>query len=231
MYMTVMLFLFSFFILYPFLFFFFQAEDGIRDIGVTGVQTCALPIWGGLVYPNAAKAGDDRHGAGARGARAGRESCPLRGDYATGTGGSLDIAAARGRNFSWGLRWIGAAARCHRTLCRDVVCCVAEHTRTGAAHGAWRRHIQSVAPGDVAWLDADGRRRVAWRRGGAGIDTSTRQPFVQSEPARPASLRLGIGRHDRRLARSLFLARLARDADRSSPGVAGLIPCIPIEKT
>src|SRR3712207_8229127 len=25
-------------------FLFFQAEDGIRDIGVTGVQTCALPI-------------------------------------------------------------------------------------------------------------------------------------------------------------------------------------------
>src|SRR3712207_7888354 len=28
------------------IFFFFQAEDGIRDIGVTGVQTCALPISG-----------------------------------------------------------------------------------------------------------------------------------------------------------------------------------------
>src|SRR5690348_17982982 len=27
------------------LFFFFQAEDGIRDGRVTGVQTCALPIW------------------------------------------------------------------------------------------------------------------------------------------------------------------------------------------
>ena len=26
------------------MFVFFQAEDGIRDIGVTGVQTCALPI-------------------------------------------------------------------------------------------------------------------------------------------------------------------------------------------
>src|SRR3712207_2874879 len=26
-------------------FFFFQAKDGIRDIGVTGVQTCALPIF------------------------------------------------------------------------------------------------------------------------------------------------------------------------------------------
>ena len=30
--------------------FFFQAEDGIRDIGVTGVQTCALPIW--LTFSN-----------------------------------------------------------------------------------------------------------------------------------------------------------------------------------
>src|SRR5258707_8271094 len=35
-------------------FFFFQAEDGIRDIGVTGVQTCALPICtigGALIIP------------------------------------------------------------------------------------------------------------------------------------------------------------------------------------
>src|SRR5690606_40061873 len=29
---------------YTLLFFFFQAEDGIRDFHVTGVQTCALPI-------------------------------------------------------------------------------------------------------------------------------------------------------------------------------------------
>src|SRR5438874_10939593 len=29
-------------------FFFFQAEDGIRDLYVTGVQTCALPICDGL---------------------------------------------------------------------------------------------------------------------------------------------------------------------------------------
>src|SRR2546422_6751398 len=32
--------------LYSF-FFFFQAEDGIRDVAVTGVQTCALPIYTG----------------------------------------------------------------------------------------------------------------------------------------------------------------------------------------
>src|SRR3712207_7977935 len=35
------MFFYSFF----YFFFFFQAEDGIRDIGVTGVQTCALPIF------------------------------------------------------------------------------------------------------------------------------------------------------------------------------------------
>src|SRR5260221_3791002 len=29
-----------------FFFFFFQAEDGIRDHCVTGVQTCALPLYG-----------------------------------------------------------------------------------------------------------------------------------------------------------------------------------------
>src|SRR5256885_12337649 len=33
-------------------FFFFQAEDGIRDYKVTGVQTCALPIsWGRYSVP------------------------------------------------------------------------------------------------------------------------------------------------------------------------------------
>src|SRR5258706_11418917 len=41
-----------------FFFFFFQAEDGIRDWSVTGVQTCALPIFaepvlsaGGIIVP------------------------------------------------------------------------------------------------------------------------------------------------------------------------------------
>src|SRR5205807_4047058 len=33
------------------LFFFFQAEDGIRDYKVTGVQTCALPIYLDEYYP------------------------------------------------------------------------------------------------------------------------------------------------------------------------------------
>src|SRR2546429_9543192 len=34
-------------------FFFFQAEDGIRDVAVTGVQTCALPILARALVANA----------------------------------------------------------------------------------------------------------------------------------------------------------------------------------
>src|SRR5260370_22350995 len=36
-----------------FFFFFFQAEDGIRDSSVTGVQTCALPIFDQFYNPAA----------------------------------------------------------------------------------------------------------------------------------------------------------------------------------
>src|SRR2546422_4771748 len=39
-------------------FFFFQAEDGIRDVAVTGVQTCALPISRG--EPRTPRAPEDR---------------------------------------------------------------------------------------------------------------------------------------------------------------------------
>src|SRR5690554_6964230 len=43
-----------------FLFFFFQAEDGIRDADVTGVQTCALPIYPACYRhcPRAGRPGD-----------------------------------------------------------------------------------------------------------------------------------------------------------------------------
>src|SRR5690348_18138752 len=45
-------FVFFFYALYVscFFFFFFQAEDGIRDGRVTGVQTCALPIFTLFVF-------------------------------------------------------------------------------------------------------------------------------------------------------------------------------------
>src|SRR5687768_17752772 len=46
------------------LLFFFQAEDGIRDVAVTGVQTCALPIWA-VVSRDGAAVGCPRDGDGA----------------------------------------------------------------------------------------------------------------------------------------------------------------------
>src|SRR5205807_3763793 len=45
------------------LLFFFQAEDGIRDYKVTGVQTCALPISRVLAEVGAGRAGTWRRGA------------------------------------------------------------------------------------------------------------------------------------------------------------------------
>src|SRR5690606_40686683 len=47
---------FLMFLLFSVGFFFFQAEDGIRDFHVTGVQTCALPI-----YKLVTKSSIDRH--------------------------------------------------------------------------------------------------------------------------------------------------------------------------
>src|SRR5207253_7234895 len=47
-------------------FFFFQAEDGIRDGHVTGVQTCALPIWAVVLAAG--------HGGVGRGAQDGQRA-------------------------------------------------------------------------------------------------------------------------------------------------------------
>src|SRR5215813_12077676 len=64
--------------MFYFLFFFFQAEDGIRDADVTGVQTCALPIlllppsWIGEFRVGAVVYGSDQNGeAGARNVKVG----------------------------------------------------------------------------------------------------------------------------------------------------------------
>src|SRR5256885_6765677 len=59
------------------IFFFFQAEDGIRDYKVTGVQTCALPISGDVATrpretghePVSDRIAHDRHDDGDRGGR------------------------------------------------------------------------------------------------------------------------------------------------------------------
>src|SRR6202042_2084227 len=56
--------------------FFFQAEDGIRDLYVTGVQTCALPI---SAVPRLGASACRRRRPGARaGGLLGRRRCGLR---------------------------------------------------------------------------------------------------------------------------------------------------------
>src|SRR5207249_6517949 len=61
--------------------FFFQAEDGIRDRNVTGVQTCALPISGREPWAAVAQDLDDRlgpaHAVTARGDDGEREAAAL----------------------------------------------------------------------------------------------------------------------------------------------------------
>src|SRR2546429_1227883 len=76
------------------LFFFFQAEDGIRDVAVTGVQTCALPISGpGRV--RSAPAGARRRSARYRGA-APDGRCPTApGSPAPGRGRHLKAGPAQ----------------------------------------------------------------------------------------------------------------------------------------
>src|SRR5947209_20162299 len=99
--------------------FFFQAEDGIRDIGVTGVQTCALPIYSQRGNYGAEGAGDqvtdkssgDHDGSwrnrgdghGKLGRASGRERVPV-----SGGAGTVDrVIPVRGRGA--GLRERGAA--------------------------------------------------------------------------------------------------------------------------
>src|SRR3712207_8328492 len=58
---------------------FFQAEDGILDIGVTGVQTCALPIYVVGAGPGAARPDrlEGRHAMGEGGPDALLEQRPV----------------------------------------------------------------------------------------------------------------------------------------------------------
>src|SRR2546422_1710610 len=102
-----------------FFFFFFQAEDGIRDVAVTGVQTCALPIY--LVRPGPHRA-DARNGPDVQGARAaGRLPRRLRGEAALPRGRAVrrpragTLLGARPRLATCDLRLRGGRGRERRT--------------------------------------------------------------------------------------------------------------------
>src|SRR3989454_2655314 len=76
--------------------FFFQAEDGIRDYKVTGVQTCALPICGltntwNCMIPGGIAATITNHYA----FRIAPSAIVSATNKATGTGGNAYISASR----------------------------------------------------------------------------------------------------------------------------------------
>src|SRR5699024_1209486 len=78
------------------MFFFFQAEDGIRDRNVTGVQTCALPI-SAAALPQGHRTGGPRRPAHAgRGKPCGHPRRPPPGPAAQGVRPALPARLAQG---------------------------------------------------------------------------------------------------------------------------------------
>src|SRR5438093_9040629 len=80
------------------IFFFFQAEDGIRDWSVTGVQTCALPI---LTLPLLSQAGMVARHLRLKGERY-RLHALINAAGATATGAEIGRASCRERGEDWG---------------------------------------------------------------------------------------------------------------------------------
>src|SRR2546429_4240256 len=78
------------------LFFFFQAEDGIRDVAVTGVQTCALPIYRVSVSPGGLRAWPKDHPGAAAGGSPGELWTALDGADRLLDGGLSGAATAGG---------------------------------------------------------------------------------------------------------------------------------------
>src|SRR5207248_8811718 len=95
-------------------FFFFQAEDGIRDRTVTGVQTCALPI------SDPTSAGDAIRSA-SRARRCSRIASPA------DVGSALASALKKSARDDWGLRCCSAPG-CFR-ISRSEERCVGKECR------------------------------------------------------------------------------------------------------
>src|SRR5690606_40244542 len=83
-------------------FFFFQAEDGIRDFHVTGVQTCALPIY----------RGSERHALAACDLSRSRRGADVRRGHRRGRTGRTTVRSVRRRSEERrvGKEWIARAS-------------------------------------------------------------------------------------------------------------------------
>src|SRR5437773_11998081 len=84
-------------------FFFFPAEDGIRDSDVTGVQTCALPIWR---VPFFAYTGHNARGELVRGALENSDAGAVADQLLTSGVSPIDISATSGPKALSGEGWL-----------------------------------------------------------------------------------------------------------------------------
>src|SRR6266511_5400443 len=135
-------------------FFFFQAEDGIRDFHVTGVQTCALPILPRLGVAGAGHAG----GAGtarlgrlaadrARRPPAGPRGPAAPGDRPADRGGVVETAPPGPRDPGGALRDSDKAQVCAAELADNVTLA---SMLAFAAVSTWATVELWLNPGSVA---------------------------------------------------------------------------------
>src|SRR2546422_1624404 len=220
-----------------FFFFFFQAEDGIRDVAVTGVQTCALPIWGrgrhGVVdrHGGAAALGERAEGAGeVLAGHRGRAGALGRGDRAAGEAAGPRVAErdARGVRGPRGVRdrdGVGAG----NAITGDD---------RGDAVGLGDRQVSAgddgvgIAGGIVRWVGgphrARGGARVGLRsgrgRGRHGVAGGDDGAAARRDRAQRAAEVLTRGRRTSALRRGRRAPREAprpRVAERDARGVGG----------
>src|SRR5205085_7828480 len=104
---------------------FFQAEDGIRDLTVTGVQTCALPI---LARPLSSGGPGQRRRARRRAATVGVGS---RGGHGRRRTVLVDVVLCPARRAGVVGRTVGGAHEIGRASCR-------ERGEMGVVGGEWK---------------------------------------------------------------------------------------------
>src|SRR5690606_40135028 len=101
-----------------FSFFFFQAEDGIRDFHVTGVQTCALPIYRGDLDRMVAVVVDDRDAVPLAGAGESPFDAPEGGERrADLLVGNAELPRSEERRVGKGWCFRCSARRCDGNVC------------------------------------------------------------------------------------------------------------------
>src|SRR5256884_3195673 len=114
-------------------FFFFQAEDGIRDVAVTGVQTCALPISGLSGMPDSGHRSSATTRASCASSSARPTSRTMRARPAISLADSIFQTASM-------TRWVsGIDTTIHHTIFNSAVqadvCVDRKSTRLNSSHG------------------------------------------------------------------------------------------------